>query len=399
MTISPDHPPRPARPRHQGGHDHPEGRARRRRRHHCHLRRPGPLHLLPGQVRRGHGTAAHDHGRAPARRRARPRGLSPRPASAPVTEADHRADRASARRARPSRSSGGERPAGAPARRSRSTRASASARSRWRCRRTSITRPPTSRSCSPRPAARSRTCRPRCSRPCPRRCATRAGEVTVTTFGRRILAVEAGDTALHKFGLAIDIGTTSVVTTLHGARVGRAARGGVEPEPAGGLRRRPDVAHRLRPVRPGQPPQAADAHHRPAQPARRADRARVGRAGQVDLQGGDRGQHLHAPPAPRHRSLLRGPRPLRAGDAPPARRCPPASSSSRCPPRRACACSRSWPASWAPTRWRWRSPPASTSPPTLRIAVDIGTNGEVLLGSRERLWACSAPAGPALARG
>jgi uncharacterized 2Fe-2S/4Fe-4S cluster protein (DUF4445 family) len=31
-----------------------------------------------------------------------------------------------------------------------------------------------------------------------------------------------------------------------------------------------------------------------------------------------------------------------------------------------------------------------------RIAVDIGTNGEVLLGSRTHLWACSAPAGPAL---
>ena len=31
----------------------------------------------------------------------------------------------------------------------------------------------------------------------------------------------------------------------------------------------------------------------------------------------------------------------------------------------------------------------------LRGAVDIGTNGEVLLGSRDRLWACSAPAGPA----
>lgn len=31
----------------------------------------------------------------------------------------------------------------------------------------------------------------------------------------------------------------------------------------------------------------------------------------------------------------------------------------------------------------------------VRIAVDIGTNGEVILGSRERLWACSAPAGPA----
>ncbi len=42
----------------------------------------------------------------------------------------------------------------------------------------------------------------------------RGGEVTVTTFGRHVLAVEAGDTALHKYGLAIDIGTTSVVTTL-----------------------------------------------------------------------------------------------------------------------------------------------------------------------------------------
>jgi uncharacterized 2Fe-2S/4Fe-4S cluster protein (DUF4445 family) len=34
--------------------------------------------------------------------------------------------------------------------------------------------------------------------------------------------------------------------------------------------------------------------------------------------------------------------------------------------------------------------------PKLRVAVDIGTNGEVLLGSRDRLWAASAPAGPAL---
>src|SRR6266852_246267 len=32
----------------------------------------------------------------------------------------------------------------------------------------------------------------------------------------------------------------------------------------------------------------------------------------------------------------------------------------------------------------------------IRIAVDIGTNGAVLLGSRDHLWACSAPAGPAL---
>ncbi len=34
--------------------------------------------------------------------------------------------------------------------------------------------------------------------------------------------------------------------------------------------------------------------------------------------------------------------------------------------------------------------------PAIRIAVDIGTNGEVVIGSREGLTACSAPAGPAL---
>ena len=75
----------------------------------------------------------------------------------------------------------------------------------------------------------------------------------------------------------------------------------------------------------------------------------------------DRRQHLHAPPAARHRSLVRRPRPLCAGDAPRRSPCPRASSSSRCRPRRACACSRSWPASWAPTRSRWPWPRASTN--------------------------------------
>ncbi len=35
----------------------------------------------------------------------------------------------------------------------------------------------------------------------------------------------------------------------------------------------------------------------------------------------------------------------------------------------------------------------------VRIAIDIGTNGEVIVGSRDRLWACSAPAGPAFEGG
>jgi len=73
--------------------------------------------------------------------------------------------------------------------------------------------------------------------------------VTVTTFtsgstsgsagaGRTVVAVERGDTTAMKFGLAIDVGTTSVVTNPDRARIGRAARVGVEPESPGRLRRR-----------------------------------------------------------------------------------------------------------------------------------------------------------------
>jgi uncharacterized 2Fe-2S/4Fe-4S cluster protein (DUF4445 family) len=38
--------------------------------------------------------------------------------------------------------------------------------------------------------------------------------VTVTTFAGRVLAVERGDTTSMRFGLAVDVGTTSVVTAL-----------------------------------------------------------------------------------------------------------------------------------------------------------------------------------------
>src|SRR5262249_27788436 len=40
------------------------------------------------------------------------------------------------------------------------------------------------------------------------------GEVTVVTFGERPLTVERGDTTAMAFGLAVDVGTTSVVSTL-----------------------------------------------------------------------------------------------------------------------------------------------------------------------------------------
>jgi uncharacterized 2Fe-2S/4Fe-4S cluster protein (DUF4445 family) len=42
----------------------------------------------------------------------------------------------------------------------------------------------------------------------------KGGQVTVTTFLNRILDVEVGDTSAHKLGIAFDIGTTTIVASL-----------------------------------------------------------------------------------------------------------------------------------------------------------------------------------------
>ena len=241
------------------------------------------------------------------------------------------------------------------------------------------------------------TCRPRCSRPCPPALRDHAGEVTVTTFGRPHPRRRAPATPrCIKFGLAIDIGTTSVVTTLMELESGEqlASVSSLNPQAVFGG----DLMSRI-----------AFAQFDPGNLRKLQTRIigllnqhieqivpRVGRAREVDLQGRRRRQHLHAPHPARHRPLVRRPRALRAGDAPSADAARPRALPEGRTRRRASASCRSWRASSAPTPSRWRSPRASTRPPEIRIAVDIGTNGEVLLGSRERLWACSAPAGPAL---
>jgi uncharacterized 2Fe-2S/4Fe-4S cluster protein (DUF4445 family) len=58
------------------------------------------------------------------------------------------------------------------------------------------------------------------------------GRLTVTTFNARIIDVEVGDTTAHCYGMAFDIGTTSIVGTLldldSGAQL--AAVGGMNPQ-------------------------------------------------------------------------------------------------------------------------------------------------------------------------
>src|SRR6266850_1749191 len=223
----------------------------------------------------------------------------------------------------------------------------------------------------------------------------RGGEVTVTTFGRLVLAVEAGDTALHKYGLAIDIGTTSVVTTLMELESGEqlAAASSLNPQAVFGG----DLMSRI-----------AFAQFDPGN-LRKLQTRIIGLLNQhieqvcrdsgvlakwiykVVIVGNTCMHHLLlgidpsyvglAPYAP----VMRHPLTLAARELflkvnPEARIC--------LLPIVAGFVGADAVAVALATRM--------DESPEIRVAVDIGTNGEVLLGSREHLWACSAPAGPAL---
>ena len=218
---------------------------------------------------------------------------------------------------------------------------------------------------------------------------------TVTTFAGRVLAVERGDTAGMKFGLAVDIGTTSVVTTLlelaSGERLGAVSSLNPQAVYGGDLMSRIAFAQ-------FDPGNLRKLHTRIvgllnqhiAQVCRESGVLAkwiykvvvVGNTCMHHLLLGIDPSHVGlAPYAPvmRH-ALVRPARELFLKVAPEARVC--------LLPLVAGFVGADAVAVTLATRL-WESGP-------IRIAVDIGTNGEVILGSRDRLWACSAPAGPAL---
>jgi uncharacterized 2Fe-2S/4Fe-4S cluster protein (DUF4445 family) len=221
---------------------------------------------------------------------------------------------------------------------------------------------------------------------------------TVTTFAGRILAVERGDTTAMKFGLAIDVGTTTVVSTLIELESGEqlASVSSLNPQAVFGG----DLMSRI-----------AFAQFNPGN-LRKLHTRIVGLLNQhvehlaresgvlpkwiykVVVVGNTCMHHLLlgidpswvglAPYAPVMRHALVLPArdvPLKV--APEARVC--------LLPLVAGFVGADAVAVALATRIHEGD--------ALRVAVDIGTNGEVLLGSRERLWACSAPAGPALEGG
>jgi len=226
--------------------------------------------------------------------------------------------------------------------------------------------------------------------------------VTVTTFtphgagalGRRILAVERGDTAGLKFGLAIDVGTTSVVTTLIELGSGEqlATVSSLNPQSVFGG----DLMSRIA-FAQFNPGNLRKLHTRIVGLLNRHIETVCRESGvlakwiyKVVVVGNTCMHHLLlgidpsfvglAPYAPVMRHGLTVPaRDLFLKVAPEARVC--------LLPLVAGFVGADAVAVALATRI------GDTS--ELRGAVDIGTNGEVLLGSRDRLWACSAPAGPA----
>jgi uncharacterized 2Fe-2S/4Fe-4S cluster protein (DUF4445 family) len=222
--------------------------------------------------------------------------------------------------------------------------------------------------------------------------------VTVTTFGGRIAAVERGDTSMMKFGLAIDIGTTTVVTTLLELGSGEqlASVSTLNPQAVFGG----DLMSRIAFVQ-FNPANLRKLHTRIVGLLNQhvAEVCRISGVlprwiYKVVIVGNTCMHHLLlgidpsyvglAPYAPVMRHALSLPaRDVPLNVAPDAAVC--------LLPIVAGFVGADAVAVGLATRM--------DESPAIRIAVDIGTNGEVLLGSRERLWACSAPAGPALEGG
>jgi uncharacterized 2Fe-2S/4Fe-4S cluster protein (DUF4445 family) len=222
--------------------------------------------------------------------------------------------------------------------------------------------------------------------------------VTVTTFesrgDRHLLAIERGDTTALRFGLAIDVGTTTVVTTLIELGSGEqlASVSGLNPQAVFGG----DLMSRIA-FAQFNPGNLRKLHtrivgllNRHIQEVCRASGVLPRWIYKVVVVGNTCMHHIllgidpsHvglAPYAPVMRHALTLPaRDLFLKVAPEARVC--------LLPLVAGFVGADAVGVALATR--------IDEGAALRIAVDIGTNGEVLLGSRDHVWACSAPAGPA----
>ncbi len=221
-----------------------------------------------------------------------------------------------------------------------------------------------------------------------------SGKLTVTTFNGRVIDVEAGDTTEKSYGMAFDIGTTSIVGSLLDLSTGEelAAVGGVNPQaPYGGdLMSRIAFAQfddkKLQTLRAKVLNAISDFTKQACAKAE----VEVEHVYKIVVVGNTCMHHILfgidvsyvglAPYAPVVRDPLSYPaRDLPLKGIPNAMVCTlPIVAGFVGADTMACVLA---------TR--------IYESEEIRALVDIGTNGEVVMGSRDRLMACSAPAGPA----
>ncbi|MEO7743108.1 MAG: ASKHA domain-containing protein, partial [Usitatibacter sp.] len=221
------------------------------------------------------------------------------------------------------------------------------------------------------------------------------GRLTVTTFNAEIVDIEVGDTTAHAYGMAFDIGTTSIVGTLMDLATGEqlAAVGGLNPQAqyGGDLMSRIAYAQfdegKLTTLRA----KILGGINDFIKEACAKANVSADHLYKIVVVGNTCMHHIFlgvdvtyvglAPYAPAVRDLLVYPArdlPLKA--APNARVCMlPIVAGFVGADTMACVLA---------TR--------IYESEEIRALVDIGTNGEVVMGSRGKLYACSAPAGPAL---
>ena len=226
----------------------------------------------------------------------------------------------------------------------------------------------------------------------------RRGTLTVTAFGRRIIDIEAGDTSGHMYGMAFDIGTTSIVGSLVDLATGEqlAAVGSVNPQAVYGG----DLMSRIAFAQFDEK-KLTTLRARALTSVNNFIKEACGEAGvspghvyKIVIAGNTCMHHVFlgidvsyvglAPYAPVVRESLvvpAGELPLKG--APNAMVC--------FLPIVAGFVGADTVAAMLATR--------IFESDGVRVLVDIGTNGEVVMGSKDRLMACSAPAGPALEGG
>lgn len=221
------------------------------------------------------------------------------------------------------------------------------------------------------------------------------GQLTVTTFNSEVIDIEVGDTTGKAYGMAFDIGTTSVVGTLMDLATGEqlAAVGGLNPQAqyGGDLMSRIAFAQfdegKLTTLRA----KILGGINDFIKEACAQAKVSADHLYKIVVVGNTCMHHIFlgvdvtyvglAPYAPAVRDLLVYPaRDLPLKSAPNARVCMlPIVAGFVGADTMACVLA---------TR--------IYESEEIRALVDIGTNGEVVMGSRGRLFACSAPAGPAL---